>query len=124
MKRTIAGLVLAAAFSAVVAAPPAEKAGRRHWYSGSVISASLTAYGATPTETKRKPKNDVWWTYCVSGEGQTHSGVSRTNPSKAGLTVNSLIKFSTDKDRLYVLNNSGVRLTLRRLSLDSQSGCR
>jgi len=124
MKRIAAAVILASAFSLALTAQPGKKSGTRRWYSGSVISASLTGYGATLNDPKRKPKNDVWWTYCVSGEGQTHTAVSRTNPSKTGLTVNSLIKFSTDKDRLYVLNNLGERYSLRRLSLDSQTGCR
>ena len=123
-KRIAAVIILASAFSLAIAAQPGKKPGARRWYSGSVIAASLTGYGSRPNDPKRRPKNDVWWTYCVSGEGQTHTAVSRTNPSKAGLTINSLIEFSIDKDRLYILNHRGERYTLRRLNQDNQAGCR
>ncbi len=125
MKKGIpAFLILAFAFASAIAAPRGDKPGARRWYSGSVISVSLTGYGSAPNDPKHKGKNDTWWTYCVSGEGQTHTAVSRTSPTKADLTVDSPIKFSTDKDRLYILNRRDERYTLRRLSLDGESVCR
>jgi len=89
-------------------------AAAREWEAGRIATASVSGHGATDkAKSKRFGKQDIWWVYCVSGGDRTYSVVSRENPAKTGLAVNTPVKFSKSRNRLYILNSKGRRLILR-----------
>ena len=119
-------LVLAPYLSLTLVAPVFSGANDVRWHPGRVISASLTGHGSKAVKGKNKNagKQDIWWTYCISGGREAYTAVSRTSPAKGGMTVTSPVKFSVDKNRIYVLNSKGERYSLRRVSQDTAKDCR
>ncbi len=119
-------LALAPILSLVLSTPLCAGTEDVQWLSGRVVSASLAGHG--PKNVRSKDKNagkpDIWWTYCISGGRATYTAVSRTSPIKCGMTVRSPVRFSVDRNRIYVLNGKGERLTLRRVSQDAAKDCR
>jgi hypothetical protein len=84
------------------------------WRSGRVISATLSGYGLTSYRSKKlASKTDIWWNYCIASESQFYTVVSREKPAKLGLTKDKTIRFSERKDRIYIINPAGKRVTLR-----------
>ncbi len=85
---------------------------------GRVISATISGHGPTEVEGKKKvssaaKKTDIWWTYCISAQGQSYFVLSRDNPEKTGLTKNRWISFSEGKNQIYIVNPRGKRVALR-----------
>ncbi len=118
-------LALAPLLSLVFVAPLCAETNDLHWLSGRVLSASLAGHGSKNVRSKDKNagKQDIWWTYCISGGRAAYTAVSRTSPVRGGMTVHSPVRFSVDKNRIYVLNSKGERLTLRRVSQDTAKDC-
>ena len=99
----------------------------RQWRSGRLDAAEISGHGAgsqtrasstsrSRSRTSSQSRRDIWWTYRIVAGDQTYSAVSRESPAKSGLMVNSVIRFSAEKGKLYVSGKDGQHV-LRILSV-------
>jgi hypothetical protein len=128
MRKKLARLCAIAAFLLAGAGMLSAAAGTGSLRTGRVISATVSGHGPAEVANKKKAsrttnRTDIWWNYCVSTEGQSYSVLSRESPAKTGLTKNSLIRFSERKNRIYVVNPRGKRISLRILRKDRSGKC-
>ena len=116
--------LLAAAFCLVflTSALLCAQAGNRNLKSGRLLSTEITAYGAN--DKGKGSRADLWWTYCICAEDRTYFAVSRENPAKAGLTVNSELKFTATSDRMTVVDSKGKQHVMRITRQDKEKTCR
>jgi hypothetical protein len=97
----------------------------RRYQTGRLIAVEISGQGTSPdSKTKLLPtRRDLWWTYCICAEDRTYMAVLRKSPAKTGLTVDSLVKFSADKNRIYVFNPQGQRHAMKILRQDREKTC-
>ena len=94
------------------------------WQSGRVISATLGGHGpADEGKWRAAHRVDIWWIYCIAGEDQVYSVISRESPKKTGLKNNSLTRYFEKKNQIYVVNPAGKRIALRILRKDKTGKC-
>ncbi len=92
--------------------------------SGRVLAAGMSGHGKNPAgKTSRARKGDLWWNYCISSQGQVYSAVSRESPAKSGLTTDARVRFSIDRNQIYVFGPNGRRHTLRILRQLKADAC-
>ncbi len=92
--------------------------------SGRVLAAGISGHGRNPAgKTSRARKGDLWWNYCISSQGQVYSAVSRESPAKSGLTTDARVRFSIDRNQIYVFGPNGRRHTLRILRQSKADAC-
>ncbi len=103
--------------------PLAQTAGRQY-QEGRVLAVEISGHGPLPKGESKRSRTDIWWTYTLCSQDLTYIAVLRQNPAKAGLRVNSRIKLSATKDRIYLLNSRGDSRTLRLLRVEASKGCR
>ncbi len=109
----------------LVCIPLPAKVAKRQWRDGLVLAADLSGHGPSPgSSDKRGRTADVWWTYCISTDKITYTAVLRASPSRAGLKVNSTVRLSATKDRIYVVNRRGEQYVLWIRRLDEGNSCR
>ena len=98
----------------------------RQWQTGQVTAAEISGHGSnsqTSSNSRSRSRSafrttrDIWWTYRIKSKGRIYSAVLRESPARSGLAVNSSIRFSAEKDRIYVVGSKGGRRTLRILSV-------
>jgi hypothetical protein len=117
-------IITVVAFLFAGMAPPRIEFAATSWRSGRMISATLSGYGSTSYRSEKLvSKTDIWWNYCIASEGQFYTVVSREKPEKLGLTKDKTVRFSERKDRIYVINPAGKRVTLRIVRKDKTRDC-
>jgi hypothetical protein len=96
------------------------------WKKGLVISADMNGHGPTQdaNEKRDRGQQDIWWNYLITAECFSYSVVSRRSPSEAGLQPNNPVKFSENKNRIYVRDRDGRLLSLRIFSKHRSPKCR
>jgi hypothetical protein len=110
----------------LLAAPLPEGMGRQ-WQTGRLDAAEISGHGSgsqtrapsnsrSRSGTSSQSRRDIWWTYRIISGDQTYSAVSRESPAKSGLAVNSLIRFSVEKGKIYISGKNGQHV-LRILSV-------
>jgi hypothetical protein len=81
--------------------------------SGKVVSVALNAHGSNAENNGMAGGRDIWWDYIISSGNQLYSVVSRENPSKTGLVVNTSFKFYEARDWMYIPNKKGKAIALK-----------
>jgi hypothetical protein len=124
MKMRPTKIIIVVAFLIAGMALPCIEGATNSWRSGYVISATLSGHGST-SDLSKKPfsKTDIWWIYCIASGGQFYTVVSREKPSKLGLIKDKAVRFSDRKDRIYIVNPAGKRVTLRILRKGKTRDC-
>ncbi len=99
---------------------------KRQWQDGCVLAADLSGHGSNPGthSSKGGHRPDIWWTYCITTKKKSYTAVMRAGPSQAGLKVNSAVRFSVTKDRIYIRNSRGEEYIMRIRRLDEGKSCR
>jgi len=80
---------------------------------GKIVSAVLNAHGSNAENNGMAGGRDIWWNYIISSGDTLYSVVSRENPSKTGLVVNSSIKFYEERNWVYIPNKKGKSIALK-----------
>jgi hypothetical protein len=80
---------------------------------GKVVSAVLNGHGSNAENNGMVGGRDIWWNYIISSGDHLYSVVSRENPSKIGLVVNTSIKFYEARNRMYIPNKKGKPIVLK-----------
>jgi hypothetical protein len=114
----VLAILLAASLSAQV--------NLRHLQTGRVVAVEISGNGPNPQAKSitQQQRGDLWWTYSICARDRTYLAVSRESPAKAGLTINSSVRFSVDKNQIYALDPQGKRHVLKILGQDRTKGCR
>jgi hypothetical protein len=115
-------LVAASLFVLTLATPISSQAQLKQWQAGRLLSIEINGQG--PDAKSRTKDPAIWWTYCVCAQDRTYYAVMRKSPETAGLTVPIGVKFSTDRNQLYLLNAKGERQVLRIVRQDKRNTCR
>ncbi len=124
VKTRFGALFLAAVFLAsALSAPLSYALDKTQWRTGRLLAADLRGHGPASGNKPPTKRSDIWWVYCISEGEKAYSAVSRVSPAKAGLTVNSPIKFSVDRYRIQILNSKGERFVMRIVRQGDESIC-
>lgn len=126
MKRRCGKLFPTAAILAIsLAASLPAQVNLRHLQTGRVVAVKISGNGPNPqAKSQTQRRGDLWWTYSICAKDRTYVAVSRESPARAGLTTDSLVRFSVDKNQIYTLDPQGKRHILRILRQDKTKGCR
>ena len=101
----------------MISAPAAIK-----WQEGRLIGLELNGQGSSLPNTPKIKRNDVWWTYGICTAERTYYAVSRVNPGRIGLAMDSPVKFYTGSNQI-TLDSKGVRYVLRIVRENKSAGC-
>ena len=113
----MAKYVLAAPLlSLLLAAPLCPEASARPWQTGRLVAVEIN--GQHSLSRSGRSRRDIWWTYTLSTRDQTYFAVSRESPSRIGVAVNSPVRLSAEKDRIYLLDPQGKQHILRIIRQD------
>jgi hypothetical protein len=111
MRSTFVRLLVAALIGLATPASAQKEATR--WQTATVLSAELNGYGTAPSAKSKSSRGDIWWTYRVSTDTMTYTGVLRESPTKTGMKTDSKIRVSVVKGRMNVCNVAGKRYVLK-----------
>ena len=94
------------------------------WKSGRVVSASINGHGfESNSRLSAVRRKDLWWNYCISTGVQSYSVLSRENPARSGLKVDSSVRFFEKKNQIFVKNPAGKQIGLKILRKDQGPKC-
>lgn len=100
------------------------KSTKSTWLSGQVACSSVSGQGpVASTSSKAVNQRDIWWNYCIAADGLFYSVTSRQTPAKLGLKNRSLVKFFEKKNRIYILDGFGRRVSLTIIRKDTVANC-
>jgi len=124
--RTGAFVIAASILSLIFSAPLSARSDARLWQTGRLLSVGFDGYGPNPDNQSRlTPRRAaVWWTYCICAGDRAYTAVSTRSLVRAGLTVNAAIRFSADREKVYLIAPNGERHTLRILRQEKGKSCR
>ena len=119
MKMRIAKYARAASLlTLLLAAPLWTEVSARIWQTGRLAAVEIN--GQSSRSRKGTLYRDIWWTYTLSLGDRTYSGVSRESPVRMGLKVDSPVRFSPERDRIYFLDPRGKQHVLRIIRQDKK----
>ena len=118
-------LIPASLFTLLLAASLPAWVGSLPSLTGRVLAIEISANGLKSQSKRyvRQSRTDIWWTYTLCTENRTFYAVSRLTPVKTGLTVDSGIKFTASKSRIYFLDPGGKQQFLRIIRQEKGKGC-
>jgi len=106
----------------LLAAPLISATAAIKWQTGRLIGLELNGQGSSLPDTAKIKRNDVWWTYGICTAERTYYAVSRVNPGRMGLAMDSPVKFYTGSNQI-TLDCRGVRYVLRIIRQNHGTGC-